>query len=884
MGDNLKTDVEILETDESSWNMAGRSKMEEESEVDEASLLEEGSKTEDTKVQSDKKFFLADQGSEWYMHLSQGRCNELLGMLKEEPLLLRQKGKGNVTVLHKAVQHSHVALVHFVIEDMFDNKGISTHFGNQLTLEDLLCEKDDREITAVMLAAMIGPWEGIYIFERAIINCDNNQKTEACELETTDYRTNCSGVVGEHYLREHRLFEQNLRAKDPASRLLAGTNVIRAVERFKRAGLGIIYHERTETSDYMRVIKPIVKGILDENDDDIMDLKEAFKRRDDYNCAQIEELFFHFLCGCCEIYHRDFCFRVRWKRSAARVAQKIVGKIMDCSGIAPHDCMFDLFDYLDPQGRTPLHVAGMAGYEVHKEYKFPKCGIIAEVLKLIPNETLYHRCVNVRDGAGRTIFHQSCILNYPGDWQQILEDGRVNLDARVDLDARMDWDDFKKPKRNFGPVVHHLLYWRSPAAQFETWVEDIPPEDLPMEYSNFYPTSLHLLILYGREDMLEQLLHVAIWVPIDVNARLWRGSLKSSLTPLQLAAALGREKMVDMLLKHDKVKDNGKLHGPRDESDKYSVIHVAAAYKRLKVLQTILENKDIYDPMITKTSGEQESPLHLVALTRKLPDPIMLEDILIEGDMHTLKRCLYKYKGLGNESLQKHYDANDIVCINTMLQVGFDIWCCDKDGREPYPGVDASIEAYRSWYERVETEVFNYKQKLNGAMGAISVIATLVATASFIGPLQPPLGYDGVDGYVQTSYVLVRTYFVCNGLSFYFAVASLLAAVTPAIPMLRESTQDEIRRSQRNSKIAMSLLLFSIIAILVSFSCSSIVVMRPFYGHDRRMMFYTIGVGASVCTVILVLFTIRMIGQIFNQPDLMKRFRPFKRIWQSKRF
>ena len=326
-------------------------------------------------------------------------------------------------------------------------------------------------------------------------------------------------------------------------------------------------------------------------------------------------------------------------------------------------------------------------------------------------------------------------------------------------------------------------------------------------------------------------------------------------------------------MQHEGVKDNGKWHGPHDESDKYSAIHVAAAYKRLNVLQIILENKEIYDPTITRTSAQQESPLHLVALTRKSLDPIMLEDILLEGDMGTLQRCLHKYNhNLDDSSLQKNYDGNDIVCINIMLQVGFDIWSGDKDGREPYPGVDASIEAYKWWYERVAQEILNYKQKFNGAMGAISVVATLVATASFIGPLQPPLGYDGNDGYVQSSYTLIRVYFVCNGLSFYFAVASILAAITPAIPMLRESTQDEIRRSQRNSKIAISLLLISIIAILISFSCSSVVVMSPFYGHDRGLMFYTVGVGATICIVILAIFILRVIGQIFNQPDLVKNF------------
>ena len=285
--------------------------------------------------------------------------------------------------------------------------------------------------------------------------------------------------------------------------------------------------------------------------------------------------------------------------------------------------------------------------------------------------------------------------------------------------------------------------------------------------------------------------------------------------------------------------DNGKLYGPRNEFDKYSVIHYAAAYKRFKVLQTVLLKKEIYDPMITKSASEQASPIHLVALTRKLPDPVMLEDILIEGDMDTLKRCLYKYKDLDNEALQKNYDANDIVCINIMLQVGFDIWSCNKDGKEPYPGDEASIEAYKWWYERVGVEVLKYKQKLNVTMVAILVIAALVAISSFTGPLQPPLGYDNFDGYIQSSYILIRIYFICNGLSFYFAVASILAAVTPTILMSKDFIQEEIRRSQRSNKIAIKFLFISIINIFLGFVCSSIVVMRPFYGYDRKMIFYT---------------------------------------------
>jgi hypothetical protein len=444
-----------------------------------------------------------------------------------------------------------VELVRYVLS-MFDSDGISTHFGNQLTLEDLLCEKNDREVTAVMLAATVGPWEGMYLLDAVIELCDYYHKTEADKLDTTGCQTNCSGIVEEYLLNDlERYCLRNLGAVDRF--------VVRRPEYSFHEQTSFHEPTRGKSSRHQDEIEPIVKDVL-ENDYNIRELKEAFNRRDDYNSLPIEAVFFHFLCGCCEIQ----CvhgYTARWKESAARVAKKIVDKIKDHPDVDSRgSLMFDLFDYLDPRGRTPLHVAGMAGYEVQKEYKFVKCGsIIGEVLKLIPSGEEYDRCVNVRDGSGRTIFHQACILKNPENWHHILKDNRVNLDARVDLDARVNDARLnrapkmfsKREERTFGPLVHRLLYWRSPGAQYkslETWLEDIPPEDLETEYSNLYPTGLHLLILYGHEDMLEHLLKVKGQL-VDVNARLWRGSLKSSLTPVQLAAALGHTRTVEMLLK-----------------------------------------------------------------------------------------------------------------------------------------------------------------------------------------------------------------------------------------------------------------------------------------------------------------------------------------------
>ena len=55
------------------------------------------------------------------------------------------------------------------------------------------------------------------------------------------------------------------------------------------------------------------------------------------------------------------------------------------------------------------------------------------------------------------------------------------------------------------------------------------------------------------------------------------------------------------------------------------------------------------------------------------------------------------------------------------------------------------------------------ESSINNASNATSLIATLVATIAFTGPLQPPLGW-ACDGYVYTNLISVRVYLVCNSL------------------------------------------------------------------------------------------------------------------------
>jgi hypothetical protein len=55
------------------------------------------------------------------------------------------------------------------------------------------------------------------------------------------------------------------------------------------------------------------------------------------------------------------------------------------------------------------------------------------------------------------------------------------------------------------------------------------------------------------------------------------------------------------------------------------------------------------------------------------------------------------------------------------------------------PGAWAPNEVRIWWYKLVAKETLNIKTNLNATRTGIVVVATLVAMASFVDPLQPPL-------------------------------------------------------------------------------------------------------------------------------------------------
>jgi hypothetical protein len=309
-------------------------------------------------------------------------------------------------------------------------------------------------------------------------------------------------------------------------------------------------------------------------------------------------------------------------------------------------------------------------------------------------------------------------------------------------------------------------------------------------------------------------------------------------------------------------------------ADMPPAVHCAALSGQVKAIQSILKYP-IYDPMIQY--GDCGTALHLLLQRESSKD--YLEEFRMTSLFHVLPNS-YWYKCIKNdfnklqddENKVRPFSANEMNCINLLLQGGIDIWTPHHKTKElPSPGPTADDEARKWWYEKVIKEVVTLKTSISDAANATSVVAALVATASFIGPLQPPLGLSGDGGYVDTSRSSIQVYLVFNSLSFFFSIGSILMAVLPAIPMPKESLYDELLRSQRCLKGAALMLLVSIICILVSFSSASMVVVSSRW-HDKRLVVGCIVVGGSVCIVVLGIYIIRLLRMLFHKNTRFRRW------------
>ena len=202
-------------------------------------------------------------------------------------------------------------------------------------------------------------------------------------------------------------------------------------------------------------------------------------------------------------------------------------------------------------------------------------------------------------------------------------------------------------------------------------------------------------------------------------------------------------------------------------------------------------------------------------------------------------------------------------CMIMLLEVGLDMWQEDENGDFPEPMWEATDGDNLWWHEKIKTQIMAARKSLNAAGNAISVVAGLVATAAYVGPLQPPLGLEMPDLVVQVrNNLAVQVFVVSNSFSFLFAVVALMLALMPSLPVSQESLFEEWRHTRGTVSASLMVLLLSVLSILVSFAAANCAGMPDYKSVQKSYAFYPAIIGGLMCSGVIILCFVRALRLI----------------------
>ncbi|KAL3679538.1 hypothetical protein R1sor_022494 [Riccia sorocarpa] len=305
---------------------------------------------------------------------------------------------------------------------------------------------------------------------------------------------------------------------------------------------------------------------------------------------------------------------------------------------------------------------------------------------------------------------------------------------------------------------------------------------------------------------------------------------------LALYVRMRRTALVQMAVKYNCCFDPARIESPIPNEgfsdisllESYAAVYVAASTADPEMLRILLESGR-FDTHFVDEEGN--TLLHAAVECKDHEStPVMLLDYAKIPDERFKKLDEREQSSAKDQQKEKQrlLESRRQGCVNLLLQEGLDIWQKNNSGTIPDPGPNASPDYNLWWYQEQRRETQDKKASFSAAATAISVTAALAATASYVGPLQPPLGYSSEDvdqiAKVQAGILPVRVFFVCNTVAFYLAVAAVVLSLTPSLPMPHESTREELKRIRRSVTWSLILLIVALISILSAFASASLVV------------------------------------------------------------
>ncbi|KAL3702475.1 hypothetical protein R1sor_020497 [Riccia sorocarpa] len=153
----------------------------------------------------------------------------------------------------------------------------------------------------------------------------------------------------------------------------------------------------------------------------------------------------------------------------------------------------------------------------------------------------------------------------------------------------------------------------------------------------------------------------------------------------------------------------------------------------------------------------------------------------------------------------------------------------------------------KDWVDRL----YRDRQVYVDAANAILVGAALIASVTYAGWLQPPLGYTPYYEYPVSDpappdtyqvfaavkqHMSARIFWACNSLSFFFAIATVISGAGAVLPMFDAFIGEEVRVVRRYLLLTSLLLVFAVTFVLGAFAAAGFASLPPIFSLEMNMV------------------------------------------------
>ncbi|CAM6099699.1 unnamed protein product [Calypogeia fissa] len=554
-----------------------------------------------------------------------------------------------------------------------------------------------------------------------------------------------------------------------------------------------------------RLTKAVLEGFHDQSS--VEECRKQYAILRPYTYLPIEEYLFHFLCESNdnESIRNDYesIRKDLWSKIRSR------GELWSF-----------VLTMKDSQGRTPFHVAMESEVES-----------FLSLLKDVDRSDEDQRkiiifAMKTPDGAGRTTAHRAAAGGYTAALESLLQ--YADHDEEIAKTCTAVWQlkvPLSVPSGNPIPIDLNLLSHNN---KFGLHHSPYSPVHAALITKDFECAEL-LLTKFPKNDWAAMTYSYTssslpdTVVELDTMELACLMGADASIIELLLDGYLATSKQVSPTYQFSKILSGSRSPGDHIQKGTkflkhpWHALHLVAASGSLEKLKVFLKDRRC---TATIKDFEGNTPLHHAlnmidfGFQPHLVDPVDWSDF----------QSFYEARDPEEESLDGEAIKDREGCIAELFGAGCGIFQENHQKKVPYPGGKlTSNEEFKSWWSEKQSKDLGKTQKqcINAA-NAIAVTAALVATTSYVGPLQPPLSY-GIDG-IHEENVWVVTFMVCDTISFYLAIAAITLSLIPSLPMPQQAIKEKPYTAQDMVTLALTLLFPSIVFVFVAFASSSIAV------------------------------------------------------------